>query len=116
MEKRRRARINNYLSQLRDIVLKTLCKRDAHAGATHVNATHDVHDPRSCEARACEETATRYSKLEKADLLELTVNCLKQVFIEVKETYSFLKLSMYYFSYIINEVYCTVGISYGILT
>ena len=70
MEKRRRARINNYLSQLRDIVLKTLCKRDPHD-------TH-AHDPRTCDARACEETATRYSKLEKADLLELTVNCLKQ--------------------------------------
>ena len=76
MEKRRRARINNYLSQLREIVLKTLCRREGHATAEGGRA--QAHDPRTCDARACEETASRYSKLEKADLLELTVNCLKQ--------------------------------------
>lgn len=80
MEKRRRARINESLGQLKTLILDAL-KKD-------VSPNHCHHCQLMLTLRSCDSKlnythfvpqSSRHSKLEKADILEMTVKHLRNL-------------------------------------
>lgn len=79
MEKRRRARINESLGQLKTLILDAL-KKDVSLFLSITN----VHDTHICKVQKLNELfsliqSSRHSKLEKADILEMTVKHLRNL-------------------------------------
>lgn len=78
MEKRRRARINESLGQLKTLILDALKKDVSGGGGTGRGARGRPAGPCRCEPRMCPQSS-RHSKLEKADILEMTVKHLRSL-------------------------------------
>lgn len=78
MEKRRRARINESLGQLKTLILDALKKDVSGGGGTGRGARGRPAEPCRCEPRLCPQSS-RHSKLEKADILEMTVKHLRSL-------------------------------------
>ncbi|TFK00930.1 stannin [Platysternon megacephalum] len=85
MEKRRRARINESLSQLKTLILDALKKDVSGAvgrgGGPHSRAPPPARLARARRQRSCllSPQSSRHSKLEKADILEMTVKHLRSL-------------------------------------
>lgn len=77
MEKRRRARINESLGQLKTLILDAL-KKDVSAGGSGRGARGHTGLPGRSEPRLFPQSS-RHSKLEKADILEMTVKHLRSL-------------------------------------
>lgn len=89
MEKRRRARINESLGQLKTLIMDAL-KKDVRT--THIYKTHTTHKSQRNDfllkfqtrikylcCCCCFCQSSRHSKLEKADILEMTVKHLRNL-------------------------------------
>lgn len=77
MEKRRRARINESLGQLKTLILDAL-KKDVSAGGSGRGVRGQTALPGRSEPRLFPQSS-RHSKLEKADILEMTVKHLRSL-------------------------------------
>lgn len=77
MEKRRRARINESLGQLKTLILDAL-KKDVSAGGLGRGVRGQTALPDRSEPRLFPQSS-RHSKLEKADILEMTVKHLRSL-------------------------------------